>query len=511
MRLAAVLSTAFVFAAIGASPASATVSAQYSEGDNSLSVSSDAASDAITVTCATGFVRVNGQDPDDGPLACDGPGSIWVGGDAGADTLDVRGVVRTDWKGLAQVTLDGGEGDDTLYGSPIDAAQVLGTLNGGPGADVLVAGGESTLTGGMGDDRFQGLGTAGALLEGGEGDDAVAIDLSARPATDADLFPTPGGLTYTPANAPGDAVTTDWASIERFDAVLDDGDQYVDSFGFPGSVDLDGRGGTDTLIGGPLADELDGGAGADLLEGGDGDDVVHGGDGPDTLRGGEGGDELEGGAGPDEYAGGDGADLIRARNDVADTGTCGPGTDSLIADLVDTLSGCESIDLPEGPPDPPTPDPPGPPTPGPSDPPPPGAPTPSGPGAPLPMTPRDSTPPHPAAVAPGWSVRGKHTTITRLRVTKLVRGTVLQLRCSGSKCPFTTKRTTKARKGAIDGLALLGKPTNARLRAGQTLEVRVTAPNHLGTVIRYLARNGKQPKRTVLCLPVGKTKPRTHC
>ena len=101
------------------------------------------------------------------------------------------------------------------------------------------------------------------------------------------------------------------------------------------------------------------------------------------------------------------------------------------------------------------------------------------------------------------------TTITRLRFSGVPRGAALELRCTGRGCPFAAKRTTKVVKGTIDGLVLLGR--HARLRAGQTLEARVTAPGHQGAVIRYRFRKGKRPTVTTLCLPAGASKPQARC
>jgi Ca2+-binding RTX toxin-like protein len=516
LRPLSALVTALLAVAFGASPAAAAIQAVYSPGGNALVASSDGAGDAIAVTCSAGTALVAGAavpidplDPKAGVLSCALPGSIEIDAGPGADLLDVRGVDPAAWTGLSQLTVEGGDGADTLLGAPIDGALVLGTLSGGDDADRLVPAGETTVAGGPGDDRIEGFGAPGALLDGGSGSDQVAIDLSAGPAADATLLPTAGGLSYSPTIGPDTTVA--WASIERFDAILDGGAQHVDAFAFPGSVSLDGRGGADTLIGGPLADELRGGDGDDLVEGGegadlltggegaddlrggDGDDAADGGDGPDTLGGGDGADTLEGGAGADDYAGGDGPDLLRARDDVADGGDCGPGHDTLIADAIDVVVGCEVVDLP------PVPEPP-------VDPPP-TTPSPSVPGP----TPIPAPKPNPATVKPGWKVRGSVTTITSLRVARAAAGSVVELRCSGRKCPFSTRRTAKARNGVIDALAPLTKRSHKRLRAGQTLEVRVTAPGYVGKVLRYAVRKGKRPTVTTLCLPVGKAKPQARC
>ena len=55
------------------------------------------------------------------------------------------------------------------------------------------------------------------------------------------------------------------------------------------------------------------------------------------------------------------------------------------------------------------------------------------------------------------------------------------------------------------------EPAKRRFRAGQSLELRITAPGYLGKVIRYTIRKGKHPKVTKLCLPPGASKPKATC
>ena len=106
------------------------------------------------------------------------------------------------------------------------------------------------------------------------------------------------------------------------------------------------------------------------------------------------------------------------------------------------------------------------------------------------------------------TVDGPQTTLTSLSVGNVMTGATVALRCLGARCPFETKRTTKVRNRVVNALAMLGKkPAKRRFRAGQSLELRITAPGYLGKVIRYKIRRGKQPKVTKLCLPLGATKP----
>jgi hypothetical protein len=59
------------------------------------------------------------------------------------------------------------------------------------------------------------------------------------------------------------------------------------------------------------------------------------------------------------------------------------------------------------------------------------------------------------------------------------------------------------RSGAVN----LRKLLKRRLKAGAVLEVRLTAPNAIGRVIRFRMRKGRLPKRSNLCLPPGAATP----
>ena len=109
------------------------------------------------------------------------------------------------------------------------------------------------------------------------------------------------------------------ASIEVVDLVLPDGGQTVDGSAFAGTLRVDAGGGADTITGTSGADVLNGGPGNDFIDGRGGADV---------------------------YQGGGGLDLLHARDGVADTGDCGGDDDTVDADAIDALVGCERIDLP---------------------------------------------------------------------------------------------------------------------------------------------------------------------
>ena len=96
-----------------------------------------------------------------------------------------------------------------------------------------------------------------------------------------------------------------------------------------------GGGGPDRLLGGPDPDRGYGGSGADAVYGGLGADWLYGGPGNDLIHGGLGSDRMNGGSGDDRFLG---------RDRRRDTITCGPGTDTVIADRFDRVSvDCERV------------------------------------------------------------------------------------------------------------------------------------------------------------------------
>jgi hypothetical protein len=110
--------------------------------------------------------------------------------------------------------------------------------------------------------------------------------------------------------------------VERIAIELGDGNDYA-GIGAMGATDypstIDGGGGADRVFAGPQADD------------------VHGGPGADTLIGNKGRDTL---------SGDDGDDSIDAADTLPDHVSCGPGYDSVNADLIDTVSeDCELINI----------------------------------------------------------------------------------------------------------------------------------------------------------------------
>jgi RTX calcium-binding nonapeptide repeat (4 copies) len=153
----------------------------------------------------------------------------------------------------------------------------------------------------------------------------------------------------------------DFLAGDGFDTLHGEGgnDRFVD---FGGDDRFDGGAGEDRVIyfhqpAGPLSVDLsvagpqgtggqtDSFAGVENVIGNKEDDVLRGDQQTNVLEGALGNDTLEGRGGVDRLLGDDGNDTLDVRDGGPDTAECGPGTDSVTADLpgVDTLIDCEQV------------------------------------------------------------------------------------------------------------------------------------------------------------------------
>ena len=155
---------------------------------------------------------------------------------AGNDTIRGGGADPTKTE-----ILDGGSGNDTIYGNSPSSSPDGDHLRGGDGDDRLYAAGE------FGTDD-----TGKDLVYGGYGNDFIYGG---------------SGVWGGPGN---DTMQFLWS----------------------GASEADGGDGNDVVRGSPFSDRLHGGAGADSVNGNGNDDFLTGGDGPDSLRGGQGNDML---------------------------------------------------------------------------------------------------------------------------------------------------------------------------------------------------------------------------
>ena len=228
---------------------------------------------------------------------------------------------------LAGMSLDGGEGNDSLVGGAGKE-----TLLGSNGNDTLIGnGGDDSLTGGLGSD----------LLTGGLGNDALAGDAN-------DTLIEVGDVNFTMTSTSLTGLGID--KLSGLGAVKLTGGASANTIrvsGFTGRVTLIGGEGNDSLTGGGTgATSLDGGNGNDTLIGGMGVATLLGGAGDDSLVGGSKDDRLDGGFGMDKLNGGAGNDTLLGGGDFAsDTLLGGSGNDLLDAgEADDSLDGGDGND-----------------------------------------------------------------------------------------------------------------------------------------------------------------------
>ncbi|MEW7851272.1 type I secretion C-terminal target domain-containing protein [Massilia aurea] len=319
-----------------------------SEGSNTLL--GGAGNDSLSVN-SSGANRLDGGAGNDNLRG--GGGADTLLGGAGDDTLLVSGESNT---AARTVTLDGGDGNDTLnfYGF---TGPVTVRATGGAGADTFV---------------FNTSGQDVVITDLGAGD---RIDLNMLLSGSAPGNPFGAGgylkavqdgpdvhLLHDADGAAGSA--RGWvqvATLANTTLAALTGAQFVGGFDPSGTdrgLTLTGTPGRDTLVGDEMADTIDGGDGVDRIEGRGGDDVLNGGDetvlgegdtifggaGNDTMRGGAGNDTLYGEAGDDRLFGDSGSDELRggAGNDVLEGGS---GNDYLTdGDGADILRGGDGDD-----------------------------------------------------------------------------------------------------------------------------------------------------------------------
>lgn len=253
-------------------------------------------------------VEVNGTNADDELAAAGVPAvsrvEVTATGVAGkavigtVETLEVNMLGGNDqfftsgtFNGAITFVVNGGDGDDSLTGSPGPDI-----LRGGNGRDAFAGrAGDDLLEGGAENDFFfWGAGDGNDTVEAGEGSDLLAIfgDGTNEIVT---IAPSGGRLrvTHSPGNSAIDA-----DDVENVGVEAEGGNDTVtatDGLGAVGvlSVILHGGPGNDQLTAGDTAnDELDGDGGDDVLNGGAGGDFLIAGPGFDTMNGGAGDDFL---------------------------------------------------------------------------------------------------------------------------------------------------------------------------------------------------------------------------
>ena len=339
-----------------------TVSGSYKPG---LTPEADGSSE-IEFTFALGADRdtfkLNGTNKDD--FLTFGQGGIDIGNDGDQDiTTNTVEVVRVFGKNgndtidasayvWGAVYLYGGNGDDTLIGSPLNDF-LLGNagadlLQGGDGIDRLWGGSENDVVfGDAGDDTLTAEATVDGADEyyGGDGIDTVTYE----DRTNAINVTIGNGLTDDGESGELDIidfdvenVTTGGGNDTLTGTVLNNvltggaGDDTISGGGGDDTLSGDdgidtitGGVGNDILSGGAGADDLNGGSGTDTVNGDEGDDLIHGSTGDDLLHGGGGNDKIYGNDGADIFWGEDGDDIFYTADGIGESVNCGNGTDTV--------------------------------------------------------------------------------------------------------------------------------------------------------------------------------------
>lgn len=229
--------------------------------------------------------------------------------------------------GIDQLEFYGGAGADTITGGAL--------------ADVIDAyAGQNVVDAGGGDDVVSYLNGVANILDGGLGEDTLAVFTGSTSSLYfiVDLFD-------------GDVDDGSLSTISGFEHYVAFGGDLNDIIGLGAGNDIAlgergndtifGAAGDDTLYGDHDDDLIGGGDDADVLYAGSGNDTVTGDAGADVVIGKQGQDSLDGGIGNDRMVGGGGTDTLTG-GDGADTFIFGAAENGF--DLItDFVSGVDRI------------------------------------------------------------------------------------------------------------------------------------------------------------------------
>jgi hypothetical protein len=119
-----------------------------------------------------------------------------------------------------------------------------------------------------------------------------------------------------------------------------------------------------------------------------------------------------------------------------------------------------------------------------------------------------------SGVSTNWDVDGTRFTLKELKVTQqFPKGWSVKIVCSGKpKCPFSSKtlkpgKVSRAASNVIGSLSAKQR----KFRAGQTIEVWVSAPNFNTKVGRLVLKKNKIPTTQPFCVLPGQSKPQKTC
>src|SRR4051794_9941156 len=276
----------------------------------SFAASAGPAHAAVSSASFAGGVATLNLDGADDNVTVSVSGGLLVHGQTTGGLASIK-----DWDSVAQgeqtvpangtvgVVVNGGDGNDSI--AVLGKTTEIGSaaLNGGSGDDVLTGSDSGdSLDGNEGNDRLVG-GQGGDDMSGGAGNDTLVWDQG----DGSDTIDGDAGNDTTQVNRPptlGDALP-----IEPNAGRIEFRPITLGMFTLDASTEhfqVNGLGGNDSVT-------SSAGVGALTLlsvDGGAGDDTVTGSDGPDLISGGEGNDTLSGGGGDDRIVGDRGTDTM---------------------------------------------------------------------------------------------------------------------------------------------------------------------------------------------------------
>ncbi|NDG71705.1 MAG: calcium-binding protein [Proteobacteria bacterium] len=228
-----------------------------------------------TGTAPATFGGNNGNNRIDASSATD---AVSLSGNGGRDTL-IGGTGNDILRGAASSSLVGGEGNDTIFAEGTDIS-----IDAGNGENTIVFSTAAQMK-------------AAATIIGGTGVDTVQIDSKVR-LYDADFANFSGieklVLTSNPTDGGNYIELGLLANARGLETVISGtGNDTIDAGAFNASVTLVGDGGGDNwLIGSSAGDSIYGGIGSETILGNAGNDTIFGGGGADSILGGAGDDDT---------------------------------------------------------------------------------------------------------------------------------------------------------------------------------------------------------------------------
>jgi Ca2+-binding RTX toxin-like protein len=238
------------------------------------------------------MVRVNGSDPDTGSAACADITSIVVRGNGGSDTLDLRRVRPKAFPAVTSVSIDGGEGENRIYGSRLT----------------------DSIMGGVDSDSIHVDLRAPDIVDGGDATDFLLARVSSE-------------TRISDTRLTSDGVAVALTSIEWLSARATREADVIDGRRFSGTLNVSGGQGDDRVLGGTGQNNLIGRGGDDVLVGGPRHDDLATGNGDDLAIGNAGGDSFYDDPGVDVHRGQEGADLFLRLEGHDNVFVGGPGHD----------------------------------------------------------------------------------------------------------------------------------------------------------------------------------------